>query len=155
MPEAERDAWAAGVELYAPYSKRNLIFDDELINIKEALRTAGERTSLDGLAIDGSVRATLERLMPIYRKHWWPAHDRTNREWIAAVRPLIDRHGAAVNERMARAYDVAMPDNPVWVDVSVPRTPCGRVRDGAGDARDDLVRRSGLPGIRGSRDAVS
>jgi hypothetical protein len=57
--------------------------------------------------------------MPIYRRHWWPAHDRTNREWIAAVRPLVDRHGAALNQAMARAYDVTMPDNPVWVDVSV------------------------------------
>src|SRR6266496_3964496 len=29
MPEAERTAWAAGIEVYAPYSKRNLLFDDE------------------------------------------------------------------------------------------------------------------------------
>lgn len=119
MPDAERTAWAAGIELYAAYSKRDLVFDAELITIKEALRTSEEKTSLDGLAIASGVRTTLERLMPIYRKHWWPAHDRTNREWIAAVRPLVDRHGAALNQTMARAYDVAMPDNPVRVDVSV------------------------------------
>jgi hypothetical protein len=51
--------------------------------------------------------------MPIYRKHWWSAHDRTNRDWIAAVGPLVDRHGAALNQTMARAYDVTMPDNPM------------------------------------------
>jgi hypothetical protein len=118
MPEPERTAWAAGIEFYAPYSKRSL-FNDELIAIKEALRTAEGRTSLDGSQIDGGVRTMLERLMPIYQKHWWPAHDRTNREWIAAVRPLIDRHGAAINQAITRAYDVTMPDNPVWVDVSV------------------------------------
>jgi hypothetical protein len=118
MPEPERIAWDSGIEFYAPYSRRNL-FDDELIAIKEALRTAEGRTSLDGLPIDSGVRTTLERLMPIYQKHWWPAHDRTNREWIAAVRPLIDRHGAALNQAITRAYDVTMPDNPVWVDVSV------------------------------------
>src|SRR5712691_6142399 len=28
MSEAERTAWAAGIEFYAPYSKRNLISDD-------------------------------------------------------------------------------------------------------------------------------
>jgi antitoxin ParD1/3/4 len=56
---------------------------------------AARATTLDGLPIDSGVRTTLERLMPIYQKNWWPAHDRTNREWIAAVRPLIDRHGAA------------------------------------------------------------
>ena len=118
MPEPERSAWAAGIAFYAPYSSRNL-FDDELIAIKEALRTAERRTSLDGLPIDSGVKTTLERLMPIYQKHWWPAHDRTNREWIDAVRPLIDRHGAALNQAITRAYDVTMPDNPVWVDVAV------------------------------------
>jgi hypothetical protein len=119
MPEPERSTGAAGIEFYAPYSKRDPAFDEELIAIKEALRTAETRTSLNGLPINSSVRTTLERLMPIYQKHWWPAHDRTNREWIAAVRPLIDRHGAALNQTIARAYDVTTPDNPVWVDVSV------------------------------------
>ena len=130
MPEADRTAWAAGIELYAPYSKRNLIVDDELIKIKEALRTTEEKTNLDGLAIDSGVKTTLERLMPIYRKHWWPAHDRTNREWIAAVRPLVDRHGMALNLAIARAYDVTMPDNPVWVDVSVRAHPLGAYETG-------------------------
>lgn len=91
LPQPERRAWAAGLEFYALYSKRDLIFDEELIAIKEPLRTAEARTSLDGLPIKSGVRTTLERLRPIYQKHWWPAHDRTNREWIAAVRPLIDR----------------------------------------------------------------
>jgi len=130
MPETERAAWAAGIERYAPYSRRNLLFDDELIKIKEALRTAEGKTGLDGLAIGGEVKTTLERLMPIYQKHWWPAHDRTNREWIAAVRPLVDRHGAALNQTMARAYDVTMPDNPVWVDVSVRAHPNGAYEAG-------------------------
>ncbi len=130
MPEAERTAWAAGIEVYAPYSSRNLILDDELLAIKEALRTTEGRTSLDGLPIDSGVRTTLERLMPIYRRHWWPAHDRTNHEWIAAVRPLVDRHGVALNQSMAHAYDVTMPDNPVWVDVSVRVHPNGAYEAG-------------------------
>jgi hypothetical protein len=130
MPESERTAWAAGVEFYAPYSKRDLIFDDGLIAIKEELRSAEEKASLDGLAIESGAKATLERLMPIYRKHWWPAHDRTNRDWIAAVRPLVARHGAALNQAIARAYDVTMPDNPVSVDVSVRAHPNGAYETG-------------------------
>lgn len=54
MPEAERTAWGSGIEFYALYSKRNLIFDDELIAVKEALRTAEDRTNLDGLPIDAA-----------------------------------------------------------------------------------------------------
>jgi hypothetical protein len=68
--------------------------------------------------------------MPIYRKYWWPAHDRSNREWIAAVRPVIDRHGAALNQAIARAYNVTAPDNPVWADVSVCAHPNGAYETG-------------------------
>jgi hypothetical protein len=130
MPDAERATWTAGVELYAPYAKRSLIFDPELIAIKEALRTSGDKPSLEGLPIAAGVRETLERLMPIYRTHWWAAHDRMNREWIAAVRPLVDKHGAAINQAIVRAYDVARPDNPVWVDASVRASPNGAYETG-------------------------
>jgi hypothetical protein len=130
MPEAERAAWTQGIEFYTPYSKRNLIVDDELIAIKEALRTAEGRASLDGLPIDTGVRSTLEHLMPIYRKYFWQVHDRANREWIAAVRPLVEHHGEALNQAIARVYDVSMPDNPVWVDVSVRAHPNGAYETG-------------------------
>jgi hypothetical protein len=130
MSDADRAAWTAGIESYASYSKRNLIFDEELVAMKEALRTTEGRTSLEGLPIAGGARETLERLMPIYRRHWWADHDRTNREWIAAVRPLVDRHGAAINQAMVRAYEIAKPDNPVWVDVSVRAHPNGAYETG-------------------------
>jgi hypothetical protein len=124
MPEAERSTWQEGITFYAPYAKRNLLFDDDLLAIKEALRTVETKTSLDGVAIDAGVKATLERLMPIYRKHWWPAHDRTNREWIAAARKLVDQYGPALNVAIGRAYGVT-PENPVWVDVAVYAHPVG------------------------------
>src|SRR5688500_16545498 len=106
MPDAERASWNEGIAAYAPYSKRALLFDEELLKIKDALRTVETETTLDGVAIDPSTRATLERLMPIYRKHWWPAHDRANREWIAAARTLVDRYGPAIDAAIARAYQV-------------------------------------------------
>lgn len=124
MPDAERSAWNEGLAFYAPFAKRNLLFDEELLKIKEELRTVETKTSLDGVTIDAGVKATLERLMPIYRTHWWPAHDRTNREWTAAARKLVDRHGAALNDAIGQAYSVT-PDNPVWVDVAVYAHPVG------------------------------
>ena len=124
MTNADRSAWNEGIAFYAPYAKRDLLFDEELVKIKVALRTVETNTSLDGVVIDAGVKATLERLMPIYRKHWWPAHDRTNREWIAAARTLVDQYGAALNAAIARAYGVT-PENPVWVDVAVYAHPVG------------------------------
>jgi hypothetical protein len=57
--------------------------------------------------------------MPIYQKHWWPAHDRANREWIAAAQLLVDRHGAAISQALARTYGVTWPNQPIPVDVTV------------------------------------
>ncbi len=89
--------WAAGVEFYKRYAARDLLLDDGMVDIKSALRGAEGKTSLDGITIDAALKATLEPLMPIYQKHWWPEHDRANRAWIAAVQPLLERHGTALS----------------------------------------------------------
>jgi hypothetical protein len=119
LTDEERAQWAAGVEFYKPYVPRELTLDDGMIGIKNALRGAEGKTSLDGIAIDAALKTTLERIMPIYQKRWWPEHDRANREWIAAIQPLVDRHGAALSQALARVYDVSWPRDPIPVDLSV------------------------------------
>jgi len=68
--------------------------------------------------------------MPIYQKRWWPEHDRANRAWIAAVQPLLDRHGLALSQAVARTYDVTWPSSPIPVDVSVTAGPNGAYTTG-------------------------
>jgi hypothetical protein len=89
-----------------------------------------ERRSLDGVEIDDGLKATLERLMPIYQTHWWPEHDRVNRAWIAAVQPLLERHGTALSRALTRTYDTTWPSNPVPVDLSVTAGPAGAYTTG-------------------------
>jgi len=119
LTDEERAQWAAGVEFYKPYVPRELTLDDGMIAIKNALRGAEGKTSLDGIAIDPALKPTLERLMPIYQKRWWPDHDRANREWIAAMQPLVDRHGAALSQALARVYDTSWPRDPIPIDLTV------------------------------------
>jgi hypothetical protein len=119
LPEADAKEWAAGVEFYKPYGKRDLLGDEGMVEIKLALRGAEGKTSLDGVAIDAGLKTTLERLMPIYQKHWWPEHDRAHRAWIAALQPLLDRHGLAISQALTRAYETSWPSEPVPVDLSV------------------------------------
>jgi hypothetical protein len=90
-----------------------------MVAIKTALRGAEGKSSLDGISIDAALKATLERIMPIYQKRWWPEHDRANREWIAAMQPLVDRHGAALSQALARVYGVSWPRDPIPVDLTV------------------------------------
>jgi hypothetical protein len=126
----ESAQWTAGVEFYKPYAARDLLLDKELVDIKTALRGGEDRTSLEGMAVDANLKATLERLMPIYRKHWWPEHDRANKAWIAAVQPLLERHGKAISEALTRAYATTWPGSPIPVDLSVTAGPVGAYTSG-------------------------
>jgi hypothetical protein len=72
----------------------------------------------------------LERLMPIYQKHWWPEHDRVNRAWISAVQPLLARHGPALSQALTRTYATTWPSDPVDVDLSVTAGPVGAYTTG-------------------------
>lgn len=130
LSEEEGRQWAAGVEFYKRYAARDLLRDDGMVDIKSSLRGAEGKTSLDGIKIDAALKATLERLMPIYQKHWWPEHDRVNRVWIAAVQPLLERHGTALSQALTRTYDTTWPSDPVAVDLSVTAGPVGAYTTG-------------------------
>lgn len=132
LSDEENKQWAAGVEFHKRYATRDLLLDDGMVDIKTALRSAEGKTSLDGIAIDASLKETLERLMPIYQKHWWPEHDARNRAWIAAATPLLERHGAAMMQAITRTYESTWPSDPVPVDLSVTAGPVGAYTTGPG-----------------------
>jgi hypothetical protein len=125
LSDQERAQWAKGVEFYAPYAKRDVLFDQGMVDVGTALRRAEGKPNLDGITLDADLKMTLERLMPIYQRYWWPAHDRANREWITAAQPLVDRHGASISQALARTYGVTWPNQPIPVDVTVTAGPTG------------------------------
>jgi hypothetical protein len=121
----EQKQWAAGVEFYKPYAARDVLRDNGMVAIASALRGAEGKTTLDGISIDPALKSMLERLMPIYRTHWWLQHDRVNREWITAIMPLVGRHGAAISQSLTRVYGTTWPADPMHVDLSVVAGPVG------------------------------
>ena len=121
----DQQQWTAGVEFYKPYANRDVLRDDGMVAIASALRAAEGKNNLDGIAIEPALKATLERLMPIYRAHGWTEHDRANREWITGVVPLVDRHGAAISQALLRTYGATWPAEPMHVDLSVSAGPVG------------------------------
>jgi hypothetical protein len=125
LTESEQKDWAEGVEFDKPYATRDVLRDDGMVAIASALRAAEGKNGLDGIAIDAALKATLERVMPIYERRWWPEHDRANREWITAILPLVDRHGIAISQSITRAYGVTWPAEPMHVDLSVVAGPVG------------------------------
>jgi hypothetical protein len=125
MSSQERVVWNAGVMFYKPYVQRDVLLDDGMVTIANALHGAEGKPSLDGVNIDANLRRTLQDAMPVYRKYWWPQHDRDNREWIAAVTPLVERHGAAISRAIVRAYNTSWPSTPVAVDLTPVAGPVG------------------------------
>jgi hypothetical protein len=126
LTAAERQDWDAAVALYRErYAQRDLLFDEGMVGIKAVLRRAETLPSLAGLGLDPALAAALERASPVYRRHWWPHHDRANRDWVAALQPLLDAHGPRLARAVAAAYGKTWPAQPVDVDVSVQAGPFG------------------------------
>ena len=126
LTAAERGSWDGGVALYRErYAERDLLFDQGMIEIKEALRQVEGEASLSAAPLDPELKMTLEHLAPIYRAHWWPGHDAANRAWIAAIQPLLASHGTALARRVAGAYGESWPSAPVPVDLAVSAGPVG------------------------------
>jgi hypothetical protein len=64
---------------------------------------------LTNVDADAATIARLERVAPIYRKAWWPAHRAANRAWQTEIAALVDRHGAAILAFLTHAYGMAWP----------------------------------------------
>lgn len=122
----ERAPWDAAVALYADtLSSRNVVADEELITLNQAL---SDHVSFDPLPRDRiatPIAETLERAMPVYRARWWPEHDRRNRAWMDRVRPEIASHGAALAAELARVLHAEWPSDALRVDVTSYAPPPG------------------------------
>lgn len=104
-------------------AKRDLLRDERLVAINDALsRVEGDTLPA---TIDPAAAAALTRAAAVYRARFWPHHRQSNDAWISAMKPLVDRHGPALNAALARAYHTPWPDPPILVDVAIEAGPFG------------------------------
>ena len=130
LSEAERAAWNSALDAYAELAKLDLVFDERLIRINNALASQGEAAALPEGLVEPGVLAALNRAAPVYRAHLWPEHRRLNEEWIAATRPLVEQHAPALTHALADAYHVQWPAEPILVDASCEAGPVGAYTTG-------------------------
>lgn len=122
----ERRIWDEAVAAYkAKYIERDLVRDEGMVAIKETLRLVANDAALPEIPNEPELKALLERAAPIYRNHFWPAHDTLNRGWIAGVQPLLARWGERLAREVAASYDTTWPETPVPVDLSITAGPVG------------------------------
>ena len=116
--------WRAAIEYYA----RNVVQKDpirgEMAAVNSRLSAAGSATE-PPVELDPALTAVLGKVAAAYRREKWPRHDRANREWIAAVEPLLAKYGDAIRKDVARAYQTEWPPGSIRVDVSAYAGPVG------------------------------
>ena len=117
-PEDVR-AWRGAVTVYAGrLSRLDAVFDEPLVSITRALARLGGG-SLDTAAnLPADVRRALNDAAPVYRRLFWPAHERANLAWVERTQPQVDRHGDNVLATVTRAYALPWPAGGYPVQVS-------------------------------------
>jgi hypothetical protein len=112
--------WTRSLDAYADLARRDVLFDDLLRRIGNALATAGDVQAIpEGLdrTIGANTRIALNAAAPIYRARVWPARQRENQAWIASARALLAQHETPMASKLARLYGVGWPRAPILVDV--------------------------------------
>lgn len=115
MAPAEKAVWDAAVAAYAPTVGESPVFHSGLIAVRDW--AAGVRPRGEVPAAARPLMDAIERALPVYQRHWWPAHDARNRRWIEAVLPLVRATEDDMARRIAAAYGGAWPAAPVPIEV--------------------------------------
>ena len=113
LSDEERQAWTAAVDFYdKELANRDLLFDRRLSQMKPFLA----RGDVSALEVGDDVRKVLQQVAPVYRKHYWPVHDKVNRAWIEATVNDIRQVAPEVIAKLERFYGVKWFDSPVRID---------------------------------------
>jgi hypothetical protein len=110
----ERRTWEGAVSYYdREIADLHPLF--EMGPIRKALLAAKEELPTAGLK--PAHRQALATAAPVYRTHWWPAHDRANRAWMIDAMSKVASLSPAVPERLTRLYGTPWFTSSVRVDV--------------------------------------
>jgi hypothetical protein len=118
LDDGERQVWQQAVDSYGErLVAADLLFDRRLIGLRGQL--AAISCSAAGTDdIDAEVRTVLTEAMPVYRRHWWPDHHRTNTAWIQNRLKELELYERTMGTRLAAAYGGEWPRERIRVDVS-------------------------------------
>lgn len=125
LSAAEQRTWDDAISYYlANYAEKDMLINIDLILLKNQLEdfedcdeVTGRKQSRCDAGLPGKIGAILDSVAPIYRAHWWPDHDRSNRRWVIKVAPLVREQGVGISERLADIYQTRWPKDKIRVDV--------------------------------------
>jgi hypothetical protein len=122
--EADSAGWRAALGYYKREvlpqsgSAARYLLTREMETINNTLSDRQKGDSLKGSGLKPELIAALESAAPVYRERWWPEHNRSNLEWIAAARPLVEKYAGVLRSELASVYRARWPDGPIRTDVT-------------------------------------
>jgi hypothetical protein len=117
---SDRAIWISAVDPYNDIFKRNMVLDESLIRVANALAMTDDAAPLpDSLdaALGVNISSALKAAAPIYRARLWPARQRDNDAWIASAQSLLLNHETAMKAALEAVLHVTWPPEPILVDV--------------------------------------
>ena len=111
----EREVWDQAALAYTAAAGRSHVFDEGLVAVRDW--ASGQANVGSVPDADRALTVALERALPVYERHWWSEHDRSNRAWIGDVSGLLETHEQNLVRRLESAYGASWPENRIAVDV--------------------------------------
>jgi hypothetical protein len=126
LSSSEVGPWRDALAYYdRRFTTRNT-FTDEFIDAVRGLTASANEPSLPlSLSLAADWKVLLGNAAPVYRAHFWPAHERADRAYVDAIRPLVVEHGAWFVKRLVALYETPWPSAPVDVEVTPAVPPFG------------------------------
>src|SRR5215470_11168841 len=80
LADAERKAWFSALDAYQDYGRRNVIFDQTLVQLNNWLATVPDEGQLSPIPsnIDRRAVLALTDAAPVYRARFWPDQSQRN-----------------------------------------------------------------------------
>lgn len=119
LTDSERAVWRDAVTAYAKtISLKDAVFDKEVFEVTNSLAALGPADTLDRAGLNPAVRAVLDNAAPVYRKAWWPQHQKSNHDRMAELTRLVEQHGDQILRYITRAYREPWPAGGYPVNIS-------------------------------------
>jgi hypothetical protein len=119
MIDQEKAEWNAAIAFYAEsFGSCQELFDPEMVQINDWLATQPDDGAAPKTAgLPSNVASILQSVAPIYRKYWWPTHNRSNEDWISFQATLVKSLGPQIAVAMEKDLQQRWPAAPLRVDV--------------------------------------
>jgi len=118
LSSTDRAAWDAAVAYYKEHLARRDLRGGENLSATQRARGDAADTLAETPAIAADHRSHLLAAAPVYRRYWWPDHDRAIRAWIADVSGKLREVGPRPAQRQARLLESEWLAVPVRAEIT-------------------------------------